>query len=108
MNKICLTLIICFCALGVCAQTYYDYPDETYWEENRETYCSPQKQGVLTKLRNAFIGQPTGYTTPVPMSSPYINSYGPSYMRGYYGTNGWRDHNVYNPVYSGAGIHILD
>lgn len=87
-----------------------DYNADNYWAKNGTTYCSvPNATGnFLTKLRNAFIGQPMGYTPPIIEPSPYINSYGPSYMRGYYGTNGWNSHNSYNPIYSTSGIHILD
>ena len=83
-----------------------DYEADKYWANNGMTYCSPNN--VLTKLKNALIGQPIGFTPAVVEPSPYLNTYGPSYMRGYYGTNGWRSHNSYNPIYSGAGLHILD
>ena len=86
-----------------------DYTTDRYWAQNGTTYCSPtDNNSFLSKLRNTFVGQPMGYTPQVVEPSPYLNTYGPSYMRGYYGTNGWNSHNSYNPIYSGAGIHILD
>ncbi len=85
-----------------------DYISDRYWSQNGSTYCSPENSKVLSRLKNALIGQPMGYTPPVYEPSPYINTYGPSYMRGYYGTNGWNSHNSFNPIYTGAGVHILD
>ncbi|MBR1424421.1 hypothetical protein IJ579_02535 [bacterium] len=71
--------------------------------ENGTAYNNSLKN----RLINTFIGQPTGYTPPV-YPSPYINTYGPSYMQGTYGNNGWGYHNIVRPVMTGAGIHILD
>ena len=85
-----------------------DYAADMYRAQNGSMYCSPSNDGILSKLRNTFIGQPMGYTPPVTEPSPYLNTYGPSYMRGYYGTNGWNSHNSYNPIQTGAGVHILD
>ena len=73
--------------------------------ENGTGYCGTMS--LKDRLINSFIGQPTGYTPQI-YPSPYINSYGPSYMRGTYGTNGWGYHNIVRPVMTGAGIHILD
>jgi len=85
-----------------------DYTADMYGSQDGAMYCSPSNNSILSKLKNTFIGQPMGYTPPVIEPSPYLNTYGPSYMRGYYGTNGWRSHNSYNPIYTGAGVHILD
>ena len=84
--------------------------DDTYYNDNYydkgNSYCAP-KETVFTKIKNSFIGQPTGYTPQIE-PSPYVNSYGPSYMRGFYGRNSWADHNVYSPTVTGMGAHILD
>ena len=85
-----------------------DYAADMYQAQNGSMYCSPSNSGILSKLKNTLIGQPMGYTPPIIEPSPYLNTYGPSYMRGYYGTNGWRSHNSYNPIQTGAGVHILD
>ncbi len=73
--------------------------------------CYNTSPGVNIKNRliNALIGQPTGFTPPFYNSAyptPYLNSYGPSYMRGYYGNNGWNYHNV-PTMQTRSGIHIL-
>lgn len=65
------------------------------------------RTSIKNKIMNNLIGQPTGMTPSI-LSSPYINRFGPSYNRGYYGTNGWWYHNSYQPTMTGAGIHILD
>lgn len=65
------------------------------------------RTSIKNKIMNNLIGQPTGMTPSI-LSSPYINRFGPSYNRGYYGTNGWGYHNSYRPTMTGAGIHILD
>lgn len=65
------------------------------------------RTSIKNKIMNNLIGQPTGITPSI-LSSPYINRFGPSYNRGYYGTNGWGYHNSYQPTMTGAGIHILD
>lgn len=65
------------------------------------------RTSIKNKIMNNLIGQPTGMTPSI-LSSPYINRFGPSYNRGYYGTNGWGYHNSYQPTMTGAGIHILD
>ena len=82
-----------------------DYRND-YYQANNNTYCAPQK-GVLQKLKDTFIGVPVGYTPQIE-PSPYINTYGPSYMQGFYGSNGWRDHNIYNPSYAASKFHLLD
>lgn len=75
-----------------------------YYNKNSSYY--PQTS-LKNKIRNTLVGQPTGYT-PSLLDSPYLNRFGPSFNRGYYGTNGWGYHNVYQPTMTGAGIHILD
>ena len=82
-----------------------NYYDENFLGENN-TYCAP-KESFFTKIKNNFIGQPTGYTPQIE-PSPYINTFGPSYMRGFYGRNSWADHNIYSPTVTGIGAHILD
>lgn len=83
-----------------------DYNSDKYFANEECPYCSPKK-GILQRLKDAFIGYPVGYTPQIE-PSPYINTYGPSYMQGFYGTNGWRDHNVYTPSYAATKLHILD
>ena len=77
-------------------QGYYNYGNSAYNTSN----------GIKNRLINTFVGQPTGFSPEI-TNSPYINRFGPSYNRGYYGTNGWGYHNSYNPTFGGAGIHIL-
>lgn len=78
---------------------------ERYYAGNN--YYGANKYNTLrNRLRNNLIGQPTGFTPSI--TSPYVNTFGPSYYRGYYGNNGWRYHNTYRPTMTGAGIHILD
>lgn len=81
-----------------------DY-DNGYYSANQSNYY-PQTT-IKNRLMNSLIGQPTGMTPSI-LTSPYINKFGPSYNRGYYGNNGWGYHNVYRPTMTGAGIHILD
>lgn len=81
-----------------------DYSSNNYYAQNNSYY--PQNT-IRNRLINTFVGQPTGYTPSITNSS-YINRFGPSFNRGYYGTNGWGYHNSYHPTMSGAGIHILD
>lgn len=83
-----------------------DYQGYGYTANSQETYCSPKK-GILQKIKDTFIGYPVGYTPQIE-PSPYINTYGPSYMQGFYGSNGWRDHNFYNPSYAASRLHIAD
>lgn len=92
---------ILFSGLSVFAytETYSssDYGEEN-WVQEENSYCS-EKKGLLSKLKSAFIGQPTGYTPAIPPSH-YLNGYyGPSYQQGYYTGNRWNDHNVYYPPY---------
>lgn len=75
--------------------------------ESGTGYCGNMNMSLKDRLINSFIGQPTGFTPSI-YPSPYVNSYGPSYTSGTYGTNGWRYNNVSRPMMSGAGIHILD
>jgi hypothetical protein len=75
-----------------------NYNQEQNWAENGSTYCGERK-GLLSKIKSAFIGQPTGYTPQIP-PSPYVNPYyGPSYQQGFYTGNRWNDHNAYYPQY---------
>ena len=97
------TIIICiitifFNSLTCFAETNYnEYYDNTQSIENGDTYCTP-KLTIKDKIRNAFIGQPTGFTPQI-QPSPYLNpNYGPSYMQGYYSGNIWNSHNIYNPA----------
>ena len=101
MKKL-LLLGILFSGLAVYASGDYYYP--AYYENN---YCTPQKTSFVEKLKNAFIGTPTGYTPQI-APSPFINTYGPSYMRGFYGSNGWNDHNVYRPTFTSSMLQMLN
>lgn len=112
--KVMISVLFSVMSINFCLAQNYTYSnDGIYSYENRQystyedndKFCG-DKTSFLGKLKNAFIGTPTGYTPQIE-PSPYLNSYGPSYMRGYYGSNGWNNHNVYNPIYSGAGLHIL-
>ena len=70
------------------------------------TYSS--SKNLRNRIIDRFVGQPTGFT-PALSNSNFINTFGPSYNRGFYtGNNGWRYQNSYNPTMTGAGIHILD
>lgn len=80
-----------------------DYPQRYY---NNSAYNTSSSNRIKNRLINTFVGQPTGFSPEI-TNSPYINRFGPSYNRGYYGTNGWGYHNSYNPTFGGAGIHIL-
>lgn len=71
----------------------------------RNDYYRPNT--IKNRVMNSLVGQPTGFT-PALTNSPYLNRFGPSYSRGYYGNNGWRYQNTYRPTMTGAGIHILD
>jgi len=84
----------------------YETINNNYYDD--KSYCSPQN-GFLSRLKRAFIGEPTGYTPQIEPSA-YLNHYGPSYNQGFYTPNVWNDHNIYNPIYSGtrAGINILN
>lgn len=81
-------------------QNYYSSRNNGY-----NNYYQPNT--IKNRMINSFVGQPTGYTPSI-TNSPYLNRFGPSYSRGYYGNNGWGYHNSYRPTMSGAGIHILD
>lgn len=92
---------ILFSGLSVFAysETYSrsDYGEEN-WVKNGDTYCS-EKKGILSKIKKAFIGEPTGYSPQI-TPSPYLNGYyGPSYQQGFYTGNRWNDHNAYYPSY---------
>lgn len=108
-----ISLLICifYVNLSYSQTIREDYNDYSYYSRNNgygyeDNYCSPQKS-FFTRLKEAFIGTPTGFTPPL-LPSTYLNSYGPSYMRGFYGNNGWNSHNIYSPMVTGAGVHILD
>ena len=104
-NILTLTLVLTlFCPY--CLSEYSTYNTDYQNSEYSEEYNN--KVGFWDRVKNAFIGQATGYTPQIVVPSPYINTYGPSYMRGYYGTNGWNSHNSFNPVYTGSRIRILD
>lgn len=77
-------------------ETYYQNSDVKENIESDKKYCSP-KQSLKDKLKNAFIGQPTGFTPQIE-PAPYSTSYGPSYMQGFYSGTRWNDHNTYNPT----------
>ena len=113
MKKVAIIILVLNILLPsvVCANYVSYYDNNTYYEDSSvypysRSYCAP-KEGVLSKIRNAFFGAPTGFTPPI-LPSSYLNSYGPSYMRGFYGNNGWNSHNTYSPIVTGSGIHILD
>jgi len=90
---------------NVLANYRSNYQGNYYTSNSNNGYYSPNT--IKSRLLNSFVGQPTGYT-PAITNSPYLNRFGPSYSRGYYGTNGWGYHNNYHPTMTGAGIHILD
>ena len=105
MLKKLVILFVAFEILSLNAYAYYeDYSlqsDDISFEsvENGETFCNPKKS-FMSKLKSAFVGQPTGFTPQI-QPSPYLNpNFGPSYMQGYYSGNTWNSHNVYNPNYS--------
>ncbi|MBP3820612.1 hypothetical protein J6G99_03090 [bacterium] len=91
--------------LSVNAYPLYDA--ENYAQDYENNYCAPMKTTFMDRLKNVFTGVPTGYTPQI-QPSPYLNSFGPSYMQGFYGSSGWNDHNIYNPIYSSAGLNILN
>ena len=89
------------------------YPAMNYYQRMNNILANYSSQhsnyqcnSLKSKLLNSLIGQPTGYSPQI--NSEYINSYGQSYTRGFYGTNGWRNHNIYTPSAAGASINILD
>ncbi|MBD5403048.1 hypothetical protein HDR58_09705 [bacterium] len=90
---------------NVLANYRTDYRTNNYYNAHSNNYY--RQNNVRNRMLNSLIGQPTGYT-PAITNSSYLNGFGPSINRGYYGTNGWGYHNSYRPTYSGAGIHILD
>lgn len=81
------------------------YTDNNYYTYQHHNYYRPNNN-LKNRIINNIVGQPTGYTPP--LNSPYVNQFGPSYSRGFYGSNGWGYHNSYHPTVSGMGIHILD
>ena len=98
-----ITLCVLFLSNSVSAYESGYYNDNYY--ENNQTYCAP-KEGLLKKIKNSIVGQPTGYTPQIEQSE-FINTFGPSYMRGFYGRNSWADHNIYSPTVTGLGARIL-
>lgn len=84
-----------------------DYDSGYYNSYSRTGNNYYQPSTIKNRLMNSIIGQPTGYT-PALTNSPYLNRFGPSYSRGYYGSNGWGYHNSFRPTMTGAGIQILD
>lgn len=84
-----------------------DYDNRYYNSYTRTGNNYYQPTTIKNRLMNSIIGQPTGYTPDI-TNSPYLNRFGPSYSRGYYGSNGWGYHNSFRPTMTGAGIHILD
>ena len=81
-----------------------DYMGSSYFAGN-ENYATPS---LKNRIINRFVGQPTGFTPALSNSNFMNTTFGPSYNRGYYGSNGWGYHNSFNPTMTGAGIHILD
>lgn len=81
-----------------------DYMGSGYFAGN-ENYTTPS---FKNRIINRFVGQPTGFTPALSNSNFMNTTFGPSYNRGYYGSNGWGYHNSFNPTMTGAGIHILD
>lgn len=117
--KIIICSLLIFVAQLPCIannSSYYNNNSGQYYEDKysggyypyNTSYCSPSDEGILSKIKKAFLGVPTGYTPPVSLPSPYLNSYGPSYMQGFYGNNGWNSHNIYSPFVDSARIRILD
>lgn len=87
-----------------------DYKNYCNTVPNRPYYTSNNYYNgtnLRNRLINTFVGQPTGYTPQI-LNSDYIKNYGPSYTRGFYGTNGWGYNNTYQPTMTGAGVTILD
>ena len=112
MNKLLLCLLtFSLLSLSASSQSYYNvqnfYPDDEYNMNDEDSYCAPNNKSIWAKIKDSFLGQPTGYTPPI-LPSQYINNFGPSYMQGFYGSSGWNNHNIYNPIYSGAGVNILN
>jgi len=58
------------------------------------------------RLRNRFIGQPTGFTPSI-INTPFGTSSFPGINQSYYGNRGW-GYNNYIPANMGAGIRILN
>ena len=59
-----------------------------------------QKVTLKDRFKKTFIGEPTGFTPQFSSElydCPYINKFGPSFMQGFYGSNGWNDHIIYYP-----------
>ncbi len=72
----------------------------------RNNYYRPRNT-IRNRVMDTLVGRPTGFTPSI-TNSPYLNRFGPSYSRGYYGNNGWGYHNSFRPTMTGAGIHILN
>lgn len=69
--------------------------------ENNVEEASTKKITLKERFKKFVIGEPTGFT-PELYDCPYINKIGPSYMQGFYGSNGWNDHNIYHPYIRGS------
>ena len=103
MKYIMITALLII-QIAACATVYAYIENEEYYKnadyeeyiESSETYCTP-KQTLKDKLKNVFIGQPTGFTPQI-APAPYSTSYGPSYMQGFYSGTRWNDHNSFNPT----------
>lgn len=87
---------------------YYDNSYNSGYYPYNSSYCTPPDEGILSKIKKAFLGTPTGFTPQIGMPSQYLNQYGPAYMQNHYGYNGWNSHNVYSPFANSARVRILD
>ena len=86
-------------------KTYSNYYHRNYYNA-RNNYYRPRNT-IRNRVMDTLVGRPTGFTPSI-TNSPYLNRFGPSYSRGYYGNNGWGYHNSFRPTMTGAGIHILN
>ncbi len=76
------------------------YDNAEVSQENSEQQI-PKKLSLVERIKKYFIGEPTGFTPEI-YDCPYLNTMGPSYMRGFYGSNGWNNHNIYHPYVRGS------
>lgn len=73
-------------------------------------YSSYTYNRPVQKLRNRFVGQPTGFTPSIidmPFGSGFGNGFGPGYSQGFTSNTGYGFLNTI-PAMAGAGIRILD
>ena len=79
---------------------YYDY---------NKNYLSGyyDNSTPANRIKNRFIGQPTGYTPQIINTTYGYNPYYPGYSRNFTTNRGYRYNNSL-PVTTGAGIRILD